>query len=112
MLVLGLDPGGAKAFGWALVSGSFDAPEFVVGGVCSGARFTIAAAQQHLNGQPSAVGIDAPLFWSSVGGRNVDSYVRELVRPVGHTRTVIHVNSLQGACLVEGAIASWLVTER
>lgn len=113
MLVVGLDPGGAKAFGWAIVSGTFEAPKFVAGGVCSGARFTIADVQKHLHGEPDAVGIDAPLFWSSEGDRHADAYVRKLVcRAGGQAGTVSHVNSLQGACLVEGAIAARLVHEQ
>lgn len=113
MFVLGLDPGGKKAFGWAIVSGTFEAPEFVAGGVCSGAHSAIAAAQEHLRDAPDAVGIDAPLFWSALGDRCADIHVRKLVRLAGgHAGTVSHVNSLQGACLVEGAVAARLVRDR
>jgi len=113
VIVLGLDPGGANAFGWAVVSGTFEAPEFVAGGVCSGARAAIAAAHEHLRDAPAAVGIDAPLFWSPLGDRCADVHVRKLVcQAGGHAGTVSHVNSLQGACLVEGAVAARLVHER
>lgn len=113
MIALGLDPGGARAFGWAIVSGTFNAPVFVAGGVCSGARAAISAAQKHLRDAPTAVGIDAPLFWSPSGDRCADLHVRRLVcQAGGHAGTVSHVNSLQGACLVEGAIAARLVHER
>ena len=113
MLVVGLDPGGAAAFGWAILSGSFDAPQFVVGGVCTGARAAVEAAAKHLHVDPLAVGIDAPLFWSASGDRRADSIVRKLVcKAGGRGGTVSHVNSLQGACLVEGAIAARLVRDR
>ncbi len=113
MLVLGLDPGGAKAFGWAIVTGTFNAPKFVTGGVCSGARSAISEVEKNLAGEVAAVGIDAPLFWSSAGDRRADAHVRKLVCVCGgHAGTVSHVNSLQGACLVEGSVAALLVHER
>lgn len=113
MVVVGLDPGGARAFGWAIVTGSFSAPLFLEGGVCNGARSAIAEVERHLPGQPAGVGIDAPLFWSPLGDRAADKHVRRLVcQSGGHAGTVSHVNSLRGACLVEGAIASQLVNQR
>lgn len=113
MIVVGLDPGGAKAFGWALVTGTFDAPQFVVGGVCSGAGAAVAEVRKHLHCAPAAVGIDAPLFWSPTGDRRADVFVRRLVcQAGGRAGTVSHVNSLQGACLVEGAIAAHLVHQQ
>ncbi len=112
MLVAGLDPGGANAFGWAIVSGTFEAPRFLVGGVCSGARSATAEVKKHLSSELAAVGIDAPMFWSSLGDRRADVHVRKLVCDSrGHQGTVSHVNSLRGACLVEGAIAARLVRE-
>lgn len=113
MLVVGLDPGGDKAFGWAIVSGTFDAPVFLEGGVCNSARSAIAEIEKHLTGDIAAAGIDAPLFWSSSGDRRVDAHVRRLVCSTGgHAGTVSHVNSLQGACLVQGVIAAHLVKDR
>ena len=113
MLVAGFDPGGVAAFGWAVLSGSFDAPQFVAGGVCTGARAAVEAAAKHLHTDPLAVGIDAPLFWSPLGDRRADRFVRKLVcKAGGRGGTVSHVNSLQGACLIEGAIAARLVRDR
>ena len=113
MLVVGFDPGGAAAFGWAVISGSFDEPQLVAGGVCSGARTAVESAAKHLCADPLAVGIDAPLFWSPSGDRQADSMVRKLVcKSGGRGGAVSHVNSLQGACLVEGAIAAHLVRSR
>jgi len=113
VLVVGLDPGGANAFGWAIVAGAFSAPQFLAGGVCSGARSAIAEVERHLLGLPEAFGIDAPLLWSSGGDRHADRHVRSLVcKAGGYGGTVSHVNSLQGACLVEGAVAAQLAHER
>ncbi len=113
MFVLGLDPGGKSAFGWAVLEGTFETARFVAGGVCTGARAAIAEAASKLGEDPAAVGIDAPLFWALSGDRAADSFVRSLVcREGGRGGTVNHVNSLQGACLVEGAIAAYLVRNR
>jgi hypothetical protein len=107
MRVLGLDPGGANAFGWAVISGSFANPIFIAGGVTSGASNAIKHATLHLQQPPEALGIDAPLFWSPKGDRLADKLVRAQVRAVGgHNGVVGHVNSLRGACLVEGLIAA------
>lgn len=113
MLVVGFDPGGAKAFGWAILTGTFEAPRLVGGGVCSGARAAMEEVARRLDEHPIAVGIDAPLFWSQVGDRRADGVVRKLVcQAGGHGATVSHVNSLQGACLVEGAIVARLAQDR
>ncbi len=113
MFVLGLDPGGKNAFGWVVLEGTFETARFIAGGVCTGARAAIAAAASNLEDDPAAVGIDAPLFWTISGDRAADAFVRSQVcREGGRGGTVSHVNSLQGACLVEGAIAAHLVRHR
>lgn len=62
---------------------------------------------------PTAVGIDAPLFWVQSGDRNADLVVRGLLKDSGgHSATVAHVNSLRGACLVQGALAAVEVQRR
>jgi hypothetical protein len=107
MLVAGFDPGGANAFGWAVLSGTCAEPTLIAGGVVTGARNAVAQASLHLLHAPAAVGIDAPLFWSPNGDRRADAYVRTCVCAAGgRGGTVGHVNSLKGACLVEGAIAA------
>lgn len=107
VIVVGLDPGGAKAFGWAIATGTFDAPHFIASGICTGARTALAEVQRILQAPPAGVGIDAPLFWSAAGDRRADNFVRKSVcRAGGASGTVAHVNSLQGACLVEGMVAA------
>lgn len=107
MHVVGFDPGGANAFGWAVISGPYVEPTFIAGGVTSGACNAILQASLHLQQPPEAIGIDAPLFWSPKGDRQADRLVRAQVRAVGgHNGMVGHVNSLKGACLVEGLIAA------
>lgn len=113
VFVLGLDPGGANAFGWAVLVGAFDSARFVAGGVCTGARAAIDEATLRLDEHPAAVGIDAPLFWSCSRDRYADVFVRTLVcRKDGRGGTVNHINSLRGACLVEGAMAAHLARHR
>jgi hypothetical protein len=113
MLAIGLDPGGARAFGWAVVSGTYAVPEFVAGGVCTSASTALSHVAAATDTRPAAVGIDSPLFWSSRGDRVVDSRVRRAVCAAGgYGGTVGHVNSLRGACLVEGLIAAKLAQER
>lgn len=94
------------------MSGTFQDPVVVAGGVCTGARTALKHVKAVLTASPAAVGIDSPLFWSSAGDRLADRYVRRSVCGAGGSSgTVAHVNSLRGACLVEGAIAARLAFE-
>jgi hypothetical protein len=111
--IVGFDPGGKKAFGWAVVrSGNSGNNEliFVASGVCTGAPSAFFAAQSAIPGgkAPTGVGIDSPLFWIPNGDRLSDSVVRTLVCSTGKgvSGTVGHVNSLRGACLVQGIFAA------
>lgn len=55
----------------------------------------------------SAVGIDAPLFWVPAGDRNADQIVRRAITRLGsHGGTVSSVNSLRGACLIQGMLVA------
>lgn len=105
---VGLDPGGIGKFGWASLtvqdSGDVD---LLLTGVCSTAPDAVKAASDALPYVPLAIGIDAPLFWVKEGDRSSDRAVRSLVHAAGgNPGTVMHVNSLQGACLVQGIIAA------
>ena len=103
---LGLDPGGADAFGWCLLSGDRFPLTVLSRGVVNNAAEAVAAG---LDGgwQLAAAGIDAPLFWQASGDRRVDELVRAaVVRQGGHNATVNHVNSMRGACLVQGMMAA------
>lgn len=114
MILFGLDPGGLKNFGWACLSiGESGTPTELHTGCCSSAPAAIKAAT-HAAGSapPVAVGIDAPLFWVPDGDRRSDSCVRKLVCAAGgRSGTVGHVNSLRGACLVQGVLAARQIAE-
>ena len=58
-----------------------------------------------------AAGIDAPLFYNRTGeDRKVDKLIRKALKCKGHhTSTVISVNNLKGACLVQGLLLADLI---
>lgn len=116
MVVIGFDPGGRKAFGWAVYRGSYARPVRMAAGVSSAAPEAVQEVARVLNAggipAPDAVGIDAPMFWSPAGDRGADLYVRQSVcRAGGAGGTVGHVNSLRGACVVQGAVAAKKATD-
>jgi hypothetical protein len=122
MNLIGLDPGGLKSFGWAILSiGKLGESITLNTGVSSNSFSAINEASRAIDEAPLGVGIDAPLFWVTKGDRRADARIRKLVCATGgHSGTVGHVNSLRGACLVQGILAahqvanSWpsaLVTE-
>ena len=108
MNLLGLDPGGLNNFGWAsLRIGAPSAPPILATGVASNASAALSEASRAADEAPTAVGIDAPLFWVAEGDRKADARIRKLVIAAGgHSGTVGHVNSLRGACLVQGVLAA------
>lgn len=108
--LLGFDPGGENAFGWAVVADAERPPLRVVAtGVASSAREAFAATRTAVaDAAVVGVGVDAPLYWSETS-RVVDEHVRRAVCALGgHPGTVAHPNSLRGACLVQGAIVAQL----
>jgi predicted nuclease with RNAse H fold len=122
MDLIGFDPGGKGAFGWAVLA--VDASGQCLGlrcGVESTAPDAIDRAQAALSSAPTGVGIDAPLYWVERGDREVDRHIRRRVLDAGGSAgTVSAINSLQGACVAQGIIcarlarASWssaLITE-
>lgn len=114
MILFGLDPGGLKNFGWACLSISESGtPTELHTGCCSSAPAAIKAATLAAGSAPPvAVGIDAPLFWVAEGDRRSDAAVRKLVcASGGQSGTVGHVNSLRGACLVQGVLAARQIAE-
>ncbi len=112
MRFIGFDPGGAQSFGWAVLETTPHGLFLIAGGVVTGAPNAIASASAAVNESPVAIGIDAPLFWVPEGDRNADLQVRALVLGAGgHAGTVSHVNSLRGACLVQGVLVARLSHE-
>jgi len=65
-------------------------------------------------GSVAAAGIDAPLFWTPSGVRRVDAIIRRAMHARGAktlSGTVQQLNSLRGACLVQGLVAAILLGE-
>lgn len=105
--LVGLDPGGQNAFGWAVLECNEGACKLVASGTTTGVPSVLRSVQQVLTKGPVAVGIDAPLFWAHEGDRRADQAVRRMVCAAGGSPgTVSHINSLRGACLVQGILAS------
>lgn len=113
MFVLGFDPGGINNFGWA----ALDIEENgrcadLKTGVVSTAREAVQQAKKNAGINPAGVGIDAPLFWVQEGDRRADAFIRRrVVAAGGHSGTVSSVNSLRGACLVQGILTACLAAE-
>lgn len=115
-VVLGFDPGGDGAFGWAVCEFSPQLPLRVLAtGTAPHAQSAVAAALGHnLESEVIAAGIDSPLCWAPNGDRLADRRLRRaLVRAGCSTApgTVQHVNSLRGACLVQGVMAAHLLRQ-
>ena len=109
---IGFDPGGDKAFGWSIVGHLGSEFTVVAAGTCSSAQRALTEVTAACPHAPHAVAIDAPLFWSTKGDRNADRVVRKMVcAQGGHSGTVSHVNSLRGACLVQGVLVARMATE-
>ena len=116
-IYLGFDPGGEDHFAWAVCSSGGRALRVLAIGEAEDAEH---ALRNSLSAVPKAglvvgAGIDAPLFWSKSGARVVDSLIRQAIKKMGAPSpggTVQHVNSLRGACIVQGILAANLVYEQ
>jgi len=113
-ILLGFDPGGAGAFGWCVAEHSAQLPIRIRRtGIANDAQGAVDAALSFVvNGADTvlAAAIDAPLFWVASGDRRADQLVRDRVRQSGgQSSSVQHVNSLQGACLIQGILAGLLL---
>ncbi len=118
-LFLGLDPGGAgnqgkaPSFGWCVLESTTNQPplQLVAHGIANYAGLAVAASLGAIgNGTLDSAGIDAPLFWQPDGARPVDTIVRARVTHAGgNGGTVNEVNSMQGACLIQGMMAAMLL---
>lgn len=108
-VVLGFDPGGAGNFGWSICTVGGGQLCTLQTGVASHALEAIrtVSSKLPLDARVVAAGIDAPMFWSNIGGRQVDKIVREAITHHGCKTApgiVQHVNALRGACLVQGVL--------
>lgn len=117
-VILGFDPGGVGNFGWCVSYDADTLPLAVIAtGLADGGSVAVEAA---LNAIPQghnvvAAGIDAPLVWSKQGARKADVLLRSAIRNAGAPHpsgTVQDVNSLRGACLVQGLLTGMLLRER
>ena len=108
-VALGFDPGGRGKFGWSICKITGGQLRILKTGVASHAKEVIETVSAALpaNARVLAAGIDAPMFWSDIGGRQVDKIVREAITHHGCRTapgTVQHVNALWGAVLVQGVL--------
>lgn len=115
----GLDPGGKikSKFGWAMAELDGPVPKLRITGRVNNAQDAVAALVESMetDDQLVAVGIDAPMFWTATGDRVADHTVKAWIKNCGAPfpfGTVQHVNSLSGACLVQGMMAAHLLRRR
>ncbi len=107
---LGFDPGGKKGkgkFGWSICRDEAGEFEQLDSDVAKNAGEVVSQVLDKLlpNERIVAVGIDAPLFWDKTGkDRKADKIIRGEVKNKSVKSSVIAVNSLQGACLVQGIL--------
>ena len=116
-IFLGFDPGGRGNFGWSVcryeAGGEFDQIE---SGLTNNAPEAVRAVERVLLARGlskesvQAAGIDAPMFWSRTGNREIDDTIRAALRDrprpadaPGPPR-VLAVNSLWGSVLVQGVL--------
>ena len=105
---VGTDPGGKGNFGVAVIQSNGSAHTCCVDCADEAVEAVIWMAEV----QPSGVGVDAPLWWSSgiSGGRLADQWLRDTYGLSGGQ--VQAANSLQGAALVQGAMFVVRIRER
>jgi len=115
MWLAGFDPGGEGQFGWCVAEASTELPlSLRKAGVASNAAEAVNCVLQEIPplATLTAAGIDSPLFWLPSGDRNADRVIRNEIKKLGASApsgTVQHVNSLRGACLVQGVLAADLL---
>lgn len=97
---IGADPGGRGNFGIAILTDDGQSRASCV----DHADQAVAFVREHIDGTPSGLGVDAPLWWASgrSGDRLADQWLRQRYGlPGGEVQTT---NSLRGAALVQGAM--------
>lgn len=111
---IGIDPGGIGAFGWCVIGTQARGElEVLASGTCSEVSQVICSISQHTKDEPSSAGIDAPLYWVLGKERVSDRRIRRMVmQNGGRSATVGHVNSLRGACLVQGILSAVALRNR
>ena len=114
--VLGFDPGGEGKFGWCACLTEGGGLELVAAGLVDNALEAICQTDAAIDSRGTressrivAAGIDAPMFWSPNGFRTVDKIVSSELKATNFPKskrggTVQQLNSLRGACLVQGVL--------
>jgi hypothetical protein len=114
-IMLGFDPGGEKRFGWCVAQATNKGHlQLRDSGSANHAAGAVMAALSKTGtvGRVEAAGIDSPLFWIADGDRKVDKSIRSAMRRLGAPHvdgTVQRVNSLRGACLIQGVMTAHLL---
>ena len=121
-IYLGFDPGGKKhveksvlrGFGWAICSLTGDVLHVLKTGLVDNAKEAITETLKNIPSDERVLGagIDAPLFWTESGERKVDERIRCAIKERGAPSpggTVQSINSLRGACLVQGVLVAYLL---
>ena len=116
-VLLGFDPGGRGRFGWSICTTSAgDLQPSPTTGLADDAWDAFSQVKEALEcsgldpcSSVLAAGIDAPMFWSRRGNRTVDEILRRRLKESGYPPsklggTVQQVNSLRGACIVQGTL--------
>ncbi|HED39686.1 MAG TPA: DUF429 domain-containing protein [Chromatiales bacterium] len=116
-IYLGLDPGGKNQFGWSICQKDEERLEIIKTGNASHAKAVLLAIKNNLPPQSVVVGagIDAPLYWVADGSRYSDKLVRKAISKLGSdssSGTVQQLNSLRGACVIQGPIIAKLLTDQ
>jgi hypothetical protein len=119
MLVIGLDPGGKKQFGWCVAETARKGVNVEDTGAGDNAAEVVEQITECLGhrrlSEVGAAGIDSPLFWVGNGDRRADEAVRRAMEgqhAPAVDGTVQRVNSLRGACLVQGVMAARLLRKQ
>ena len=119
-IILGFDPGGAGNFGWSVCvtrNGRLQKP--VQTCVANDALSALRAVEDYISTDSAlresrvlAAGIDAPMFWSRKGNRYVEEYLQSQLKSAGiKTSSILKVNSLWGAVVVQGALLAKYLSE-
>ena len=106
---IGADPGGAGKFGVAVLDSDGSATTALVD--CTDEAF--AYVLEHIREEsPQAVGIDAPLWWSSgrSGSRSADLRLKN--QYPNRASSVQAINSLWGSVLIQGVLFAHLLRAR
>lgn len=105
---VGVDPGGKGKFGLAILRTDGSVRTWCVN--C--ADEAVALVIDNVNKQPSGVGVDAPMWWSSgpSSNRHADQWIRDKYDLSGGQ--VQAINSLRGAALAQGMMFVQRLRER